>query len=490
MQKGYKENILDQLASYAKERVEAARSETSLKDIRSMTASLPKGRGAFETAIRSRKIRGEAAFICECKKASPSKGIIDESFPYMDIAAEYDRAGADCISVLTEPKWFLGSDEYLREIAAKVKAPCIRKDFVVDEYMLHEARLLGASAVLLICSILSDALLREYLAICEELGLSVLTEAHDEYEIVRAVEAGSRIVGVNNRNLKNFSVDTGNSARLRKLVPDHVLFVAESGITAPSDTAALRMAGADAFLIGEALMRAERKDQMLKAFRAAANEADHIKNEKSPKASFIKLCGMRREEDIACVNRLRPDMVGYIFTEKSHRYIDPEKAACLTGYLAGGIIPVGVFVDADPEMILELVSKGTIRAVQLHGRESNAYIRLLRSALDERVPLIKAFKITCDEDVTMANRAPADLILLDSGDGGTGKVFDHSLLKGIERPYILAGGLNPGNIGSILKELTDTPLAGVDVSSGIETGGWKDPLKMEAFTNAVRDSYQ
>ncbi|MBQ9421220.1 MAG: indole-3-glycerol phosphate synthase TrpC [Lachnospiraceae bacterium] len=489
MQKANKINILDQLAAHARERVETARSGTSLKDIRAMTASLPKGRGAFETAIRSRKIRGEAAFICECKKASPSKGVIDKSFPYMDIACAYDRAGADCISVLTEPKWFLGSDAYLREIAAKVKTPCIRKDFVVDEYMLHEARLLGASAVLLICSILSDAQLREYLAICEELGLSALTEAHDEDEIMRAVEAGSRIIGVNNRNLKDFSVDTGNSARLRKLVPDHVLFVAESGITAPSDTAALRMAGADAFLIGEALMRAERKDQMLRAFRTAANEAVRQKHEKKP-APFIKLCGMRREEDIASVNRLRPDMVGYIFTKKSHRYIDPKEAARLTGHLAGGIIPVGVFVDADPEMILELASKGTIRAVQLHGKESKAYISLLRSALDERVPLIKAFKITCDEDVAMANRSPADLILLDSGDGGTGKVFDHSLLKGIERPYILAGGLDSGNIGSILKELEDTPLAGVDVSSGIETGGWKDPLKMEAFTKAVRGSYQ
>ena len=179
-------------------------------------------------------------------------------------------------------------------------------------------------------------------------------------------------------------------------------------------------------------------------------------------------------------------MVGYIFAEKSRRFIEPGEADRLTGLLAGGIIPTGVFVDADPELILDLVKRGTIRAVQLHGKESKAYISLLRSALDERIPLIKAFKISDGKDVEAANRSPADLVLLDSGDGGTGKVFDHSLLKDMKRPYILAGGLDPENIGSILRELSDTPLAGVDVSSGIESEGFKDPVKMEKFTQTVR----
>lgn len=486
--------ILDELAGYAKERIEEAKRRIPPADMLAMVRELPKNRPDLETAIRCRKIRGEAALICECKKASPSKGVIAKEFPYLEIAREYDKAKADGISVLTEPKWFLGSDEYLKEIAAAVSStPCLRKDFVVDEYMIREAKLLGASAVLLICSILSDTQLKEYLAICDELGLSALTEAHDEAEVSRAVDAGARIIGVNNRDLKDFSVDTGNSMRLRRLVPDKVLFVAESGIKTPSDAAKLRAAGADALLIGEALMRAEDKTAAMKSFRSACGEEDErlksasgIRAYTEKNSPFIKLCGMRREEDIRCVNRLRPDMVGYIFAEKSRRYIKPGEADRLTALLAGGITPTGVFVDADPELILDLVKSGTIRAVQLHGKESKAYISLLRAALDERIPLIKAFKISDSKDVEAANRSPADLVLLDSGDGGTGKVFDHSLLKDMKRPYILAGGLNPENIGSILRELSDTPLAGVDVSSGIESEGFKDPAKMEKFTQTVR----
>ncbi|MBQ2580338.1 MAG: indole-3-glycerol-phosphate synthase, partial [Ruminococcus sp.] len=176
-------------------------------------------------------------------------------------------AGADCISVLTEPKWFLGSDEYLRQIAQSVSTPCLRKDFTVDEYMIYEAKLLGAKAVLLICSILSPQQIESYLDICDTLGLSALVEAHDDSEIRTAVSVGARIIGVNNRNLKNFSVDTGNSARLRELVPPSVLFVSESGIKTAQDVEALRQAGADAVLIGETLMRADDKKTMLSQLR-------------------------------------------------------------------------------------------------------------------------------------------------------------------------------------------------------------------------------
>ncbi|MBR6100894.1 MAG: indole-3-glycerol phosphate synthase TrpC [Ruminococcus sp.] len=244
--------ILDKLAAHAAERVAEAKKTVSLAAVREQAEALPRGSFAFEKALSGEGL----SFICECKKASPSKGIIAEDFPYLDIAKQYEAAGAECISVLTEPKWFLGSSEYLREIAAAVKIPCIRKDFTVDEYMIYEARLLGASAVLLICSILSDAQLKEYLAVCETLGLSALVEAHDEDEVKRAVGAGARLVGVNNRNLTDFSVDTGNSRRLRELVPEGVLFVSESGVRGREDTAPLEQAGVDAVLVGEALMRA------------------------------------------------------------------------------------------------------------------------------------------------------------------------------------------------------------------------------------------
>lgn len=256
-------NILDQLAAHARERTEEAKRKLPLVELRNRVQALPKKNRALEQAIGKPGI----SFICECKKASPSKGLIASDFPFLQIAEEYEAAGADAISVLTEPKWFLGSDEYLREIAKKVSIPCLRKDFTVDPYMIYEARLLGAAAVLLICSILDPEELREYRELCDELGLSALVEAHDEEEIRTALDAGARIIGVNNRNLKDFTVDTENSRRLRSLIPGDVLFVSESGVRDAEDVEKLREIGVDAVLVGEALMRAKDKRQMLRQLK-------------------------------------------------------------------------------------------------------------------------------------------------------------------------------------------------------------------------------
>ena len=251
--------ILDKLADHARERVAAAKKKLSLDEVKRLALELPKGSFEFEKALK----KDDIAFICECKKASPSKGIIADNFPYLQIAKDYEAAGADCISVLTEPKWFLGSDEYLREIAENVSIPCIRKDFTVDEYMIYEAKLLGAGAVLLICSILSQQQISEYIGICDSLGISALVEAHDEAELRAAVASGARIIGVNNRNLKDFSVDTSNSRRLRELAPEAVSFVSESGVQSAEDIRLLREAGVNAVLIGETLMRAADKKAKL-----------------------------------------------------------------------------------------------------------------------------------------------------------------------------------------------------------------------------------
>jgi indole-3-glycerol phosphate synthase len=256
-------NILQQLALYATHRVEKAKKIKSLEEIKDEALSLPKGDFEFEKALQKPGI----SFICECKKASPSKGIIAEEFDYLTIAKEYEKAGADCISVLTEPKWFLGSDEYLREIVNTVKIPCIRKDFTVDEYMIYEAKVLGAKAVLLICAILTEEQIREYIRICDELGISALVEAHDEQEIAVAIRAGARLIGVNNRNLKDFSVDTNNSRRLREMIPEGVLFVSESGIKDAGDIKLLKEANVDAVLIGETLMKATDKTKKLRELR-------------------------------------------------------------------------------------------------------------------------------------------------------------------------------------------------------------------------------
>ena len=255
--------ILEQLAHHARERVMQAKERVPMAEITNSAQQLPVGAFSFEQALR----KPELAFICECKKASPSKGVIAQEFPYLQIAKAYAAAGADCISVLTEPKWFLGNDIYLQEIAAAVPVPCLRKDFTVDAYMIYEAKLLGAAAVLLICSLLSEQELQEYLHICDRLGLSALVEVHDAREVQMALRAGARVIGVNNRNLKDFTVDTENSCRLRELVPPEVLFVAESGVRSAADVALLRQIGADAVLIGEALMCAADKKAKLAELR-------------------------------------------------------------------------------------------------------------------------------------------------------------------------------------------------------------------------------
>ena len=257
--------ILELLADHARQRTEQAKRVLPPEGIRHQALSLPKGDFSFQQALKKSRV----SFICECKKASPSKGLIAPNFPYLEIAKEYEAAGADCISVLTEPKWFLGNDEYLKEIAESVLIPCLRKDFTVDEYQIYQAKVLGASAVLLICSILTEDQMKDYIRICDELGLSALVEVHDEQEVQTALNTGARIIGVNNRNLKDFSVDTDNSRRLRELIPPNVLFVSESGVRTVEDVETLRKIGADAVLIGETLMRASDKRAKLAELRGA-----------------------------------------------------------------------------------------------------------------------------------------------------------------------------------------------------------------------------
>ena len=258
--------ILDELAAYAQQRVAADKQTLSLDAIKQLCSErqYPKREDfAFENALHEDGL----SFICEVKKASPSKGIISEDFPYLDIAKQYEAAGADCISCLTEPKWFLGSDAIFTEIRQAVNTPMIRKDFTVDEYQIYQAKLMGADAVLLICSLLDTQTISQYLEICDTLGLSALVETHDEAEIRSAVAAGARLIGVNNRNLKDFSVDFSNAARLRDLIPQDCVYVAESGVKTAEDVHSLRQLGADAVLMGEVLMRAPDKAALLAKMR-------------------------------------------------------------------------------------------------------------------------------------------------------------------------------------------------------------------------------
>lgn len=258
--------ILDQLSAFARQRTEEAKRRISPEELKERALALPRGTFRLEQALNAPGL----SFLCEVKKASPSKGIIDPEFAYLDIARAYERAGADCISCLTEPKWFLGSDQIFTEIRQAVSLPMLRKDFTVDDYQIYEAKCMGADAVLLICTLLDTGTIAQYLEVCDRLGLSALVEAHDAEEIASAAAAGARMIGVNNRNLKNFTVDFSNAARLRECLPPSALYVAESGVSSPADAAALRRIGADAVLVGEYLMRAHDKTKALRDLREAA----------------------------------------------------------------------------------------------------------------------------------------------------------------------------------------------------------------------------
>ena len=259
-------DILEQIAEHNSVIYLDRKLEVSLSEVKDMAYAVPSTKFAFENKLKEVGM----SFICECKKASPSKGIIAEDFPYLEIAKTYESAGASCISCLTEPKWFMGSLDYLEDIASEVSIPVLRKDFTIDEYMIYEARARKASAVLLICSILDSQTLGKYIRICDELELTALVEAHDKNECDMALGEGARVIGVNNRNLRDFTVDPINCLRLREYVDDKAIFVAESGVKSREEVAVLEDAKVDAVLIGESMMRAEDKTAFLKSLKGLA----------------------------------------------------------------------------------------------------------------------------------------------------------------------------------------------------------------------------
>lgn len=501
------DNILQRIAEKTRQRIEYERtliSDEALIEQAHGRANEELSQGPFAFPFEQALAQRGTSFICEVKKASPSKGVIAKEFPYQDIAKAYENSGAAAISCLTEPYFFLGSNEYLKTIAANVSIPVLRKDFTVDARMIYEAKVLGASAVLLICSILNDEELSEYVHLAHALGLSALVEAHDADEIDRALAAGARIIGVNNRNLATFEVDTTNSLRLRERAKD-VLFVSESGIKTREDVAQLESIGVDAVLIGETLMRSTNKAKTLSILRgdypsdtahdAEPNIAASSKNTQttctdflrnpSPatERTYIKTCGMTRLEDIAAVNETHPDMCGFIINfPKSTRSVSAKQQIELAARLDPTICSVGVFVNAPITQIVALAHIGSIQAIQLHGNEDENYIAHLRKQCT--LPIIKAFQIKNANDLAKAEASSADMVLLDSGQG-SGKSFDWSLLQTFARPYLLAGGLNPQTIPEALNNLNPW---GLDLSSGLETNGLKDREKIQCATAIVHQT--
>ena len=471
--------ILDTIVEATKIRVAQEKQVESPEAVKAAALALPSDTGfPFEAALRQQDFN----FICEVKKASPSKGIIAEHFPYLDIAKEYEVAGAAAISVLTEPDFFKGDKKYLQEIASTVKIPVLRKDFIIDEYQIYQAKVWGASAVLLICACLDVPTLTKFRELADSLGLSALVEAHDEKEVQMAIDCGARIIGVNNRNLKDFTVDVQNSVRLRNLVQDDVIFVSESGLETPGDIQVLRDNNIGVALMGETFMRSPNKVEKLAYLYGPTYY--------TPK---VKMCGISKVETIPAVVEAKPDYMGLVFAP-SKRQVTVEQAKilveelhkqCINHYDTKVVKTVGVFVNETLENLVRIADTANLDAVQLHGDEDETFIQSLKERTN--VEVWKAIQIRSAADVEKWIDSSADMLLFDAYHkderGGTGEVFDWSSLDAFERPFMLAGGIDSTNVARAIR--TVRPY-GIDISSGIETNGVKDDEKITAFTKIVK----
>ena len=471
--------ILDKIIEATKIRVAQEKEVETPEAVKAAALALPSDTGfPFEAALRQQDFN----FICEVKKASPSKGIIAEHFPYLDIAKEYEVAGAAAISVLTEPDCFKGDKKYLQEIANTVKIPVLRKDFIIDEYQIYQAKVWGASAILLICACLDVPTLTKFRELADSLGLSSLVEAHDEHEVQMAIDCGARIIGVNNRNLKDFTVDVQNSVRLRNLVQDDVIFVSESGLETPEDIQVLRDNNIGVALMGETFMRSPNKVEKLTYLYGPTYY--------TPK---VKMCGISKVETIPAVVEAKPDYMGLVFAP-SKRQVTVEQAKilieelhkqCINHYDTKVVKTVGVFVNETLDNLVRIADTANLDAVQLHGDEDEAFIQSLKERTN--VEIWKAVQIRSAADVEKWIDSSADILLFDAYHkderGGTGEVFDWSSLDAFERPFMLAGGIDSTNVARAIRTVRSY---GIDISSGIETNGVKDDEKITAFTKIVK----
>ena len=471
--------ILDKIVEATNIRVAQEKQVETPEAVKAAALALPSDTGfPFEAALRQQDFN----FICEVKKASPSKGIIAEHFPYLDIAKEYEVAGAAAISVLTEPDFFKGDKKYLQEIASTVKIPVLRKDFIIDEYQIYQAKVWGASAILLICACLDVPTLTKFRELADSLGLSSLVEAHDENEVQMAIDCGARIIGVNNRNLKDFTVDVQNSVRLRNLVQDDVIFVSESGLETPEDIQVLRDNNIGVALMGETFMRSRNKVEKLAYLYGPTYY--------TPK---VKMCGISKVETIPAVVEAKPDYMGLVFAP-SKRQVTVEQAEilveelhkqCINHYDTKVVKTVGVFVNETLDNLVRIADTANLDAVQLHGDEDEAFIQSLKERTN--VEVWKAIQIRTAADTEKWIDSSAEMLLFDAYHkderGGTGEVFDWSSLDAFERPFMLAGGIDSTNVARAIR--TVRPY-GIDISSGIETNGMKDDKKITAFTKIVK----
>ncbi|GAC1499863.1 MAG: bifunctional indole-3-glycerol-phosphate synthase TrpC/phosphoribosylanthranilate isomerase TrpF [Ktedonobacteraceae bacterium] len=434
--------------------------------------------------LRAFAPRAQVHLIAEVKRASPSKGMLAPHLDPVATARTYEASGAAVISVLTEPHFFLGSPEYLTAIKNAVNIPVLRKDFIVDEYQVFEARAWGADAILLICAILDDAQLQHLLQLAHSLHMHALVEVHSREEALRAIKAGALIIGVNSRDLVTFKMNPYLLRDIRQLIPADRVVVAESGIHTAADVRRLARYDVQAMLVGESLVVSANIPAQIQMLLQGANTGTQI-----------KICGLSTPEHINIAVDAGADMLGFIFYEPSHRYIAPEQIPALlqaaqsySQPAPGQVLPdlVGVFVNKEIGYINAVVEQAGLHYVQLHGTESPEFCQQIERPVIKALPL----KSTADMEHIKQYASVTWRLLLDTPTpawGGTGVTSDWDLARQIAREHkiLLAGGLKPENIALAIQQVHPW---GVDVSSGIETDKKKDGTKIRAFLENVRQS--
>ncbi len=473
--------FLDRIVTQTLLDLEQRKQALPLEKMQRLAVIQPGPRDLLE-ALRPQGSKHGVRLIAEVKRASPSKGLLAPDLNPVELAHTYVANGAAAISVLTEPHFFLGSPDYLTAIKQAVPVPVLRKDFIVDEYQVYEARAWGADAILLICAILDDAQLHNLLKVAHSQRMRCLVEVHNAEEARRAVAAGAVIIGVNSRDLVTFEMKPHLIRELRPLIPPDRVVVAESGIHSAADARRLAFHDVQAMLVGESLVKASDVSAQMRSLLRGANIDVQV-----------KICGLHTLEHINTAADAGADMLGFMFYEPSHRYIQPQQLALMlentdftTSVQAGQSTPelVGVFVNAEAEYINDIADQVGLNIVQLHGNESPEFCQLVRR------PVLKALQMQSSEDMGLvrAYHKVTWRILLDTPTpawGGTGVTHDWDLAHNVaqQTPIVLAGGLNPANVAAAVERVQPW---GVDVSSGVETSKQKDVSKIQAFIAQVR----
>ncbi len=423
--------------------------------------------------------RSRVNLIAEVKKASPSKGLLAPNLNPVELARTYEANGASVISVLTEPHFFLGSPEYLTAIKEAVRIPVLRKDFIIDDYQVYEARAWGADAILLICAILDDTQLRHLLSVAHTLHMRCLVEVHSRAEAQRAVDAGAMVIGVNSRDLVTFKMNPYLIRDIRSIIPADRIVIAESGIHSVDDARRLARYDVQGMLVGESLVVSNDVAAQMRMLLQGANASTQV-----------KICGLRQPEHIQTAIKAGADMLGFIFYEPSHRYIQPrqvrEAFAIATATSQEQVLPdlVGVFVNKEINFINDVIEEAGLHYVQLHGTEPPEFFQHITRPVIKAIPL----KNAADLAQVAQYKNVAWRLLLDTPTpqwGGTGVTHDWELASSIaqETRILLAGGLTPENVAMAIQQVQPW---GVDVSSGVETQKQKDNSKIRAFIENVR----